>query len=64
MKNKMQVQKINMEEEAQLIPETKVNMNKPIAKPRQDWDEAFTKMRMEGDDALLIDSVLDNGDWD
>ncbi|MEO1923039.1 MAG: AbrB/MazE/SpoVT family DNA-binding domain-containing protein [Nautiliaceae bacterium] len=31
--------------------------------PRKGWDEAFKKMRQNGDDELLIDDVLD-GDFD
>jgi len=31
--------------------------------PRKGWDEAFKKMRKNGDDKLLIDDMLD-GDFD
>ena len=31
--------------------------------PRKGWDEAFKRMRQNGDDGLLIDDMLD-GDFD
>lgn len=36
---------------------------KPIAKPRQGWDEQFKVMTDSGDDALLIDDVMENEEF-
>lgn len=62
--NKMLLEKYQIEDEVELILEPEAIMIRPITKPRQDWDQAFAEMRKNGDDTLLIDSVLDNGDWD
>lgn len=40
---------------------------KPVKRaPRKGWDEAFRKMRSEGEDGQLIDDRLDvdSADWD
>lgn len=62
--NKMLLEKYQIEDEVELILEPEAIMIKPIAKPRQDWDQAFAQMRKNGDDTLLIDTVLDSRDWD
>lgn len=62
--NKMLLEKYQIEDEVELILEPEAIMIRPITKPRQDWDQAFAKMRNKGDDTLLIDSVLDSDDWD
>lgn len=33
---------------------------KPLAPPRQGWDEAFREMHERGDDKLLDDDLLDD----
>ena len=62
--NKMLLEKYQIEDEVELILEPDTIMIRPIVKPRHDWDKAFTEMHKRGDDSLLIDSVLDNKDWD
>jgi antitoxin MazE len=37
---------------------------KPVAEPRKNWEEAFADMHRSGDDTLLIDSVLDDENWE
>jgi antitoxin MazE len=39
---------------------------KPISpsKPREGWEESFRQMREQGDDALLIDDVFDDDNWE
>jgi len=32
--------------------------------PREGWDQAFATMHTAGDDALLLDDVLDQEDWE
>lgn len=62
--NKMLLEKYQIEDEVELILEPDTIMIRPIIKPRHDWDKTFLEMRKRGDDSLLIDSVLDNKDWD
>jgi len=62
--NKMLLEKYQIGDEVELILEPDSILIRPIAKPRQDWDKAFAEMRKNGDDALLIESVLDPKDWD
>ncbi|MFZ1676158.1 MAG: hypothetical protein WBP41_12975 [Saprospiraceae bacterium] len=62
--SKMLLAKYKIEDEVDLIMEEAAILIKPIAKPRQDWDQAFSKMRKGGEDKLLIDSVLSPDDWD
>jgi len=62
--NKMLLAKYQIEDEVELIMEADSILIRPIVKPRQDWDEAFSKMRERGEDHPLIDSVLDPKDWD
>lgn len=62
--NKMLLEKYQIEDEVELILEPESIMIRPIIKPRHDWDKAFAEMRKRGDDTLLIDSVLDDKDWE
>ena len=47
--------------EVKIIKEGEKLIIMPIT-PRKGWDEAFKKMRKNGDDKLLIDDMLD-GDF-
>jgi antitoxin MazE len=58
------IRKYNLTDEVELVFEPEAIIIKPIAKPRQHWDEAFADMRKRKDDNLLIDSVLDKSDWE
>lgn len=62
--NKMLLDKYQILDEVELILESNTIMIRPIIKPRHDWDKAFSAMRENEGDSLLIDSVLDNKDWD
>ncbi len=62
--NKMLLEKYKIGDEVELILEPEAIMIRPVAKPRHEWDQAFAEMRKKGDDTLLIDSVLDNADWE
>ncbi len=48
--------------EVKIIKEGEKLIIMPVT-PRKGWDEAFKKMRENGDDVLLIDDMLD-GDFD
>jgi antitoxin MazE len=60
----MLLEKYQIEDEVGLVLEPDSILIRPIVKPRYDWDKAFAEVRKKGDDALLIDSVLDDQDWD
>ncbi len=62
--NKMWLDKYQIEDEVELILEADTIIIRPIINPRHDWDMAFSAVGKNEDDSLLIDSVLDNKDWD
>jgi antitoxin MazE len=62
--NKIWLDKYQIEDEVELILEADTIIIKPIVKPRHDWNMAFSAVGNNEDDSLLIDSVLDNKDWD
>ncbi len=62
--NKVILEKYHIEDEVELILEPEAILIRPIVKVRQGWDEAFAKMHQKGDDQLIIDSVLDEQDWE
>lgn len=62
--NKMVLEKYNIQNSVELILENDYIVIKPIAKPRQNWNEAFIEMHLNGDDKLLIDSVFEDENWD
>ncbi len=61
--NKMLLTKYHIEDEVELIMEEQAILIKPIVKPRQDWDKAFSTMRKRGDDHLLIKDVFPKEEW-
>lgn len=62
--NKMLLDKYQIEDEVELILEPDAIRVRPIVKPRQNWDKAFSAIHKNGDNSLLIASVLDNRDWE
>ena len=58
------IKKYNLTDEVELMLEPEAIVIKAIAQPRHDWDKAFSGMRKKKDDNLLIDSVLDDRDWE
>ena len=58
------LEKYQITDKVELVLENDYILIKPIAKPRQNWDEAFAEMHKNGDDKLLIDSVLTDDIWD
>lgn len=47
-----------------LILESDHIILKPLSVSRKDWETAFKEMNANGDDVLLIDSVLEDENWD
>lgn len=62
--NKMILEKYQIHDKVELVMEEDCIMIRPIAKPRQNWEKAFAAMHENGDDKLLIDSVLEDENWD
>jgi len=48
----------NIKDKVELILERGRIILKPVAKPRQDWEEAFKAMHDNDDDSLLIPDVF------
>lgn len=53
------LERYGIEDKMELIMEENHLVLKPLAPPRQGWDEAFKEMHEKGDDEPLIDDVMD-----
>jgi antitoxin MazE len=62
--NKMLLEKYQFRDKVELILEKDCIIIKSIAPPRHNWDSAFAAMHQNGEDKLLIDSVLTDENWD
>ena len=62
--NKMLLDKYQFRDKVELILEKDCIVIKPILPPRHNWDSAFAAMHQNGDDKLLIDSILPDENWD
>lgn len=52
-------------DEVELLPGKDEIVIRPVArKSRQDWDKAFAAMHEAGEDAPVMDDVLDGEDWE
>lgn len=56
--------KYHITDKVELVLENDHIVLKPVAEPRKNWEEAFAEMHRNGDDKLLIDSVLEDENWD
>lgn len=54
------LEKYNIKDKIELILEKSQIVIKPVAKPRNGWDEAFGKMNAHADDTLLINDVFED----
>jgi antitoxin MazE len=54
------LEKYGFEDKIEILMEENHLELKPVNPPRQGWDEAFKEMHKRGDDALLIDEILDD----
>lgn len=62
--SKTLLDKYQITDKVELILENDHIVLKPVAEPRKNWGEAFADMHKNGDDKLLIDSVLEDENWD
>lgn len=58
--SKMILEKYNIKDKVEIILEKGHIIIKPLSKPREDWDKAFSGMSNRGDDRLLFDDVLED----
>ena len=58
--NKTILEQYGFGEKLEIVMENDHLELKPVPPPREGWDEAFKRMREEGDDELLFDDVLDD----
>lgn len=58
------LEQYNIKDKVELVLEEGYLVIKPIAAPREGWEEAFRQMHEAGDDALLIDDVFEDETWD
>ena len=50
--------KYNIKDKVEIILEKGQIILKPIQTPRQNWETAFEKMSLEGDDKMLMNDVF------
>jgi antitoxin MazE len=62
--SKTLLEKYQITDKVELILEDDFIVLKPVVEPRKNWEEAFAEMHRNGDDTLLIDSVLEDENWD
>lgn len=61
--NKTLIEKYNITEKVELVLEKDHIVLKPVTEARKNWGKAFAEMHKNGDDNLLIDSVLEDENW-
>ena len=54
------LEKYNIKDKVELILEEGQIILKPIASPRENWENEFKKMRENGDAKLLMNDVFDD----
>lgn len=54
------LEKYNIKDKVELILEKGQIVLKPIAIPRQNWENEFKKMNKKGDDRLLMNDVFED----
>lgn len=65
--NKVILEKYGIKEEVNLKLEDDFLIIEPVKKPRDNWDNLFKEMRVQGDDELLIPDVFNDeldGSWE
>ena len=58
------LQQYNMKDKVEIILEVGQIIIKPIAKPRENWEQAFAEMNKFGDDQLLINDVFEDENFE
>ncbi len=58
------LEQYNIKDKVELVLEKDHLVIKPIAAPREGWEEAFRQMHEAGDDELMIEDVFEDEIWD
>jgi len=58
------LERYNIKDKVELILEKGQIVLRPLSAPRQGWEAAFRQMHEAGDDALLIDDVFGDEDFE
>jgi antitoxin MazE len=62
--SKALIERYNIKDSVELVPEKDQIIIKPLTKPRRNWDTAFREMNANGDDQLLISDVFEDENLD
>jgi antitoxin MazE len=62
--SKALLDRYNIKDKVELILQKGQIIIKPIDSPRKGWDEAFKQMHENGDDALLMDDVFEDENFE
>lgn len=62
--SKTLLEKYHITDKVELVLEHDHIVLKPVAKARENWEEAFAEMHRNGDDILLIESVFEDENWE
>jgi antitoxin MazE len=54
------IEKYNIKDTINVIPEKEQIVIKPVSRPRNGWEDAFMEMNKNRDDKLLIDDFFDD----
>lgn len=52
------IRKYKITDKVEIVEKEDCIVLRPLAKPRENWDEAFREMHRNNDDTLLIDDVF------
>ena len=58
------LEKYNIKDKVEIILEEGRIILIPVETPRQNWETAFEKMSIEGDDKMLINDVFTDGKFE
>lgn len=58
--SKSLIERYNIEDSVEIIPEKGQIVIKPVSNPRKGWEKAFKSMAEQGDDKLLIDDIFED----
>lgn len=56
--------KYNIKDKVEIILEMGQIIIKPVETPRKDWEAAFEKMSLEGDDKMLMNDVFNDENFE
>ncbi len=62
--NKTLIEKYNITDSMELIMEKEYIILKPKSEPRKGWEASFKAMRENGDDALLMNDIFEDENFE